>query len=192
MLPNPLNDAERLLRFNAELLTQALALVAAHQAGHQTANAPRYAGTVGAHLRHVIEHHEALVFAARSGTVDYDGRARDRELENQPALAHARLWALQARLAAWPGAALDTPLRVLGLAGVRGEFAFAVGSTLGRELAFVASHAVHHFALLHAHCAQHGIPLPAGFGLAPATQAHARATTLSNKENVCPALQAAA
>lgn len=192
MLPNPLNDAERLLRFNAELLTQALALVAVHQA----ANAPAYAGPVGAHLRHVIEHHEALVFPAHSGIVDYDGRARDRELERQPALAHARLWALQARLSAWPNAALDTPLRVLGLGGVNGEFAFSVGSTLGRELAFVASHAVHHFALLHAHCAQQGLFTPAGFGLAPATQAHARASQLSinasNKELPCLTLQAAA
>ena len=192
MQPTPFDDAERLLRFNRDLLAQALALVAAHQ----SANAPSYAGPVGAHLRHVIEHHEALIFPAKTGIVDYDGRARDGELESQPSLAHARLWALQARLGAWPGAALDTPVRVLGLGGTQGEFAFAVASTLGRELAFVASHAVHHFALLQAHCAQHGLATPAGFGQAPATQAHARAVygsvNLSNKEIPCPALQAAA
>ena len=55
-----------------------------------------------------------------------------------------------------------------------GEFNFEVESSLGRELVFVASHAVHHYALLAAHLRQLGLPVPEGFGLAPATVAHAR------------------
>jgi hypothetical protein len=166
------SDARRLLRFNREVLAQALILVAAHDGPGR----PALAGPVGAHLRHIVEHYEALLGAAADGAlVDYDRRPRDREIERCAALARQRLTALQRRLAA--EVALDTPLQVRGRGGLAGEFEFTVGSTLGRELVFVASHAVHHYALLQTHCAAHGIGLPADFGKAPATVAHERASS---------------
>ena len=164
-------DMRHLLSFNQQVVDQALALVALHSG----TDAPCFAGPVGSHLRHVIEHYDALLFPARSGTVDYDSRARSRELETQPAVATRRLQALALRLQDAPGAWLDEPVRVMGVAGTQGEFAFAAPSSLGRELAFVASHAVHHFALLTTHCQQLGLPTPACFGKAPATVAHERA-----------------
>ena len=173
-----------LLDFNVQLLDQALALVAAFEAP----GAPPYAKQVGPHLRHVIEHHEALLFGSRPGEVDYDSRARDRALEASPALARRRLLALQARLQACAHQA-DPPLQVRGLCGLHGETPFTVGSTLNRELAFVASHAVHHYALLQAHCRQHGLVTAEVFGVAPATVAHARAdriTPTSPQEPACP------
>jgi hypothetical protein len=45
---------------------------------------------------------------------------------------------------------------------------------------FVASHAVHHFALLHAYCLQQGIPIGENFGKAPATVANERRRALAN------------
>jgi hypothetical protein len=100
------------------------------------------------------------------------------------------LQALQQCLHLWHDAALTLPLQVRGLGGLAGEFGFEVPSTLGRELAFLASHAVHHFALLKAHCLQQGIPLGEDFGKAPATVAHARASNPSTpfvpmKESTC-------
>ena len=177
------SDARRLLRFNREVLAQALSLVAAHDGPGR----PALAGPVGAHLRHIVEHYEALLGAtADRALVDYDRRPRDRELERCPALARQRLTSLQQRLAA--ATTLDTPLRVRGRGGLAGEFEFSVGSTLGRELAFVASHAVHHYALLQTHCAEHGIELPADFGKAPATVAHERAAATAAIEPPKPRL----
>jgi hypothetical protein len=170
MLPSQDIDRERLLHFNVQVLDQALALVAAHR----EAGAPDYARPVGAHLRHVIEHYEALLQPAEAGVVDYDQRPRDGTLERDPALADARLRTLRRRLTAWAGPALDAPLRVRGVGGVAGDFAFCLVSSLARELVFVASHAIHHFALLHGHCLQRGIRLGAEFGRAPATVAHER------------------
>ena len=170
MSPDPAPDTQRLLQFSSDVLTQALALVASHE--HP--GAPDYAAPVGAHLRHVIEHYEALLFPAEPGNADYDRRPRDRELERQPTLARTRLIALQARLLQWTDAHLDSQLRVRGLGGLAGDFEFAVQSSGGRELVFVASHAVHHFALLQPHCRQHGIAISAQFGRAPATVAHER------------------
>jgi len=129
----------------------------------------------GAHLRHIIEHAEALVFPAQAGVVNYDSRLRDPALQASPVLAQQRLLALHERLDDWHAAMLDRPVQVLGLGGLSGDFSFSVVSSLGRELAFVASHTVHHFALLAAYFLQHGLSTPAHFGKAPATVAHERA-----------------
>jgi hypothetical protein len=193
-MPSPdLSAAAALLGFNHQLLDQALGLVAAHEAP----GAPAFAAPVGAHLRHVIEHYEALLIPRQPGTVDYDSRRRDREIEHSPRLARARLQALQQCLLLWHDASLAAPLQVCGQGGLAGEFGFEVPSTLGRELAFLASHTVHHFALLRPHCQQQGMALAADFGKAPATVAHERAACLShtltvNKEIACqPVLSAA-
>jgi hypothetical protein len=162
-----------LLGFNQHLIDQALALVAVYQARRPLG----YAGPVGAHLRHVIEHYEALVFPAAHGVVDYDRRARDRELERSPAMARERLLAVRAQLNAWAPRALRMSVQVHGQSGTDGAFNFAVASSIARELVFLASHTVHHFALLAPHCRQHGIPMPADFGQAPSTVAHTRATS---------------
>ena len=188
MPPHPDPDTQRLLQFSIDVLDQAVALVALHE----VPGAPDYASPVGAHLRHVIEHYEALLCAAEPGVVDYDQRPRDSDLERQPALARARLTALQTHLLAWADAQLAAPLQVRGLGGLSGDFGFAVNSTAGRELVFVASHAIHHYALLEAHCKQHGIPAGAQFGRAPATLAHERSAPpfsvqLASKETTCTA-----
>lgn len=183
------SEAEQLLNFNIQVLDQALALVAAHQAP----SAPSYANPVGAHLRHVIEHYWALLRPASAGVVDYDARARDRELEQSPVLARAQLLAIQRELARWSHATLDAPVRVRGQAGLAGDIGFSAQSSIGRELVFIASHAIHHFAVLHQHCKVHGLVLDADFGKAPATVAHERTArrdlvTRSTKDLPCDTL----
>jgi hypothetical protein len=170
-MPVDLSETRELRQFNREVIAQALALVRYHLNGDVAA----YGCPVGAHLRHVIEHYDALRAAGAGAAVDYDGRPRDRQLEHCPQTALQRLLALDDWLADSGAAALDAPLRVLGCAGLGGQQAFSVTSTLGRELVFVGGHAVHHFALLKHHCQRHGIPVDPDFGKAPATVAHERA-----------------
>lgn len=162
------DDAERLLRFNRDLLGQALRLVDAY-AGRATAP---FAEVAGPHLRHVIEHYEALLLRPQRGVVDYDNRPRDRELERCTLRARARLQRLRARLAGLSSLGLDEPIGVVTRCGVEGEFELCTRSSVGRELMFVASHAVHHFALLKVACTPHGITFGAQFGKAPATLRH--------------------
>lgn len=157
-----------LLDFNASLLEQARALVAAHASPGR----PPYQGLVGSHLRHVIEHYESLLFPARVGSVDYDARPRDADLEAHPHVAFSRLQAVQLALTNTRMESLATVLTVQVQGGMDGESQYRVVSSLGRELAFVASHTIHHFALLADHCRQQSIPVPEGFGKAPATRAH--------------------
>lgn len=168
LMDTPERDAAILLQFNRQLLEQALELVAAHDAP----GAPAYGTYAGAHVRHVIEHYEALLFAPQASLVDYDARSRDRAVEHSTALACSRLLRLAQRLFDWPAVALAAPIRVRTRGGVFGEVALCNLSTVGRELMFLASHAVHHFALLQVYCLQHGISTAPNFGKAPATVAH--------------------
>lgn len=165
-MPAPDSPTSRLLRFNRDVLAQALALAAAHE----TPGAPPYPRPVGAHLRHVIEHYEALLLPTEPGLVDYDARPRDTALEQDPRVAQQRLLGLVRTLQV--AHALDAPLQVRGRGGVLGDFGFEVTSTLGRELVFLAGHAVHHYAVLMPHCHEHGITVSQHFGKAPATVAH--------------------
>lgn len=182
MLAFHTEDTRRLLQFNLQVLAQAAALIESRRADP----AETYRRPIGAHLRHVIEHYEALlqpaVPNALTRVVDYDSRVRDRAVETQPMVALARVHALQQRLAMWTGPELHTPVIVRGMGGVAGDFTFSVSSSVARELVFAASHAVHHYALLRQHCEEIGQPLPAEFGRAPSTVAHDRQAHHSHEQ----------
>jgi hypothetical protein len=169
------------LHFARQVLAQALGLAAAHGRG----DTPAYTRPVGAHLRHVIEHFEALLLGVGDGVVDYDRRPRDALLERSPALAQQRITALLRALDR-EDLLSDLPLTVSGMAGIVGDLAFKSTSTLSRELIFVASHAIHHFALLQPHCMQQGIAVAAEFGRAPATLAHERAAPPNHRQDPSP------
>jgi hypothetical protein len=51
-------------------------------------------------------------------------------------------------------------------------------STVGREIMYSVAHAVHHYALIGVMGAIMGIPMPAGFGVAPSTLKHQAETAL--------------
>lgn len=161
-------DAERLLNFNRQVIDQALALVAAFE----LPDAPEYEQYTGPHLRHVIEHYEALLLRDADSAVNYDCRPRDRELECNSQLARARLLALKQRLTGWFADALEQSLNVRGQVGPAGEFDVVTRSTISRELLFLASHATHHYALLQVYCEQHGVSTDPNLGRAPSTVAN--------------------
>ncbi|MBY0468157.1 MAG: hypothetical protein K2Q07_04170 [Burkholderiaceae bacterium] len=188
------SDAERLLHFNRLLIDQALSLVDAHE----VPGAPAYGHYTGPHLRHVIEHYEALLLRGTDSDLDYDRRPRDGALDQSARIARVRLCGLKQHLADAEDTTLDRPVHVRGQGGVTGEFDFVTRSSVGRELVFLASHAIHHFALLRIYCQQHGIPTDPDFGRAPSTVAHAKAATASaspiepRKESACLTSQSAA
>lgn len=166
MNARPAFDA--LVRFNIEVLAQARAVAQAY-AGRTHA----YAEQIGPHLRHIVEHYESLLESG-SGLVDYDHRAHDRGLETSPEQTVARLATLEARLEALPSHAAAESLTVGFVTGLAGEDFVLSPSTLARELNFVASHAIHHFAIIRPRLAAAGIAVPEFFGKAPETVRHER------------------
>ena len=133
-----------------------------------------YAQAVGPHVRHIVEHYQALLDAIANSTwcVDYDARSRDQRMQSEPAMTQAALRALTHKIAALAedqSLTLDTPLCTRLKAGASGELELQVMTSLGRELLFLASHTVHHYALIGHYCRASGVDMGHDFGKAPAT-----------------------
>lgn len=127
--------------------------------------------TIGGHYRHVLEHYQGLMAALGTGDIDYENRARDSLIETDPeyALGVAQKvgdW-LQDTSANGQG---DRTLR-LASETVEGEM---LVTSLGRELEFLISHTVHHYALMAVIAGQVDVALPSDFGMAPSTLKHQR------------------
>lgn len=105
---------------------------------------PEYEGnSIGQHFRHILEFFQCLDKGAPDGLVDYAGRPRNLQFESDPRLAAAAFDAFADRLLELQP---DAPV------SVRAEFGSAerpdYASTVGRELAFVYDHAIHHLAII--------------------------------------------
>jgi uncharacterized damage-inducible protein DinB len=166
--------ATALWHYNAALLAQAAAMVM--RLGKEAVADFDYGRAVGPHLRHIVEHYQALVNALKAGDqcVCYDARNRDLRIQTDPVATLSALKQLNesfALLAQDQSLGLQTPLLTKLLAGARGEMELTVQTTLGRELLFLSSHTVHHFAPLGQYCRNAGVELGHDFGKAPATVA---------------------
>ena len=125
-------------------------------------------GTVGEHVRHCLDHVSALLAADPSTTLSYDRRRRGTATEQECAEAQQQILRLKAALGRWGTRSLDEPVRVSSLIDPSGA-SIAGWSTMGRELAFVLNHTVHHMATMAAVLALHDVHVPPGFGYAPST-----------------------
>ena len=134
----------------------------------------RFRGGVGSQFRHCIDFYECLLFGLENeDLVDYAARSREHRLETERAAAADRLEQIAERLAAIDVSLLNRPLKVRSEQPVDGVPEWC-GSTLHRELQFLVSHTVHHYALIVALLARLGYELEpehADFGIAPSTLA---------------------
>jgi len=119
--------------------------------------------SVGKHVRHVLDHYQQLQLAADSKQLDYRLRMRDQGAQSDPLKAQHWIERLQSWLHTIQADELDKQL----------NYQFAEGNTytsLQRELDFVASHAVHHLALIHALMEPLGYDWPMEAGVHSSTQ----------------------
>lgn len=124
---------------------------------------------VGKHIRHVLEFYELLLESER-GIVDYDARKRDPRVETEPELAADRASRVIDALERMHETDTAGTVRVRLETHGGDQSSAEVVSTLDRELAYLASHTVHHCAIIATILRIQGITPPTGFGVAPATQ----------------------
>ena len=129
---------------------------------------------VGAQYRHVVEHGQCLLAGVTNGRVDYDSRARDQNVEQSRLKAIEATTELIRRLAELGGWPENHPLSVQMRCNPDSPEGCWAESTLGRELQFLVSHTIHHFALIKLLLANQPIRLEGGFGTAPSTLSHHR------------------
>ncbi len=128
-------------------------------------------GTVGDQVRHVLETFDCLIRGVRARRIDYDRRPRAQQLARHSAEARVRLSrileSVRSELVFLPS--LELQVRLEAPAAGRDEAWLA--SNLSRELAFLGSHAVHHFAIVALILRLQGVEVPRYFGVSLSTQA---------------------
>ncbi|EDY83352.1 hypothetical protein VDG1235_2978 [Verrucomicrobiia bacterium DG1235] len=157
-----------LLRANCELLRQGIQLLSRHDQRTFTASDPAsYGSGIGAHLRHVLDHYRSFLDGMEKGMIDYDDRDRDTAEEKDRDVALASLSEIAGRL---ESTELDVgaSVRVKVCASTVGEDLKSI-SSFGRELQFLVSHTVHHYALIAIASRMQGIHPDESFGVAPST-----------------------
>jgi len=134
---------------------------------YQEAYPQLYGGTIGKHVRHILEFYRQLLAASTEEAINYDARNREIQLETMPQQALDVIDQLS-RFLASPLA--DRPLLVD--AAVFAE-ATPVYSSLHRELFYAYEHMVHHMALIKVGCfGMEGLWFSENFGMAYATSQH--------------------
>lgn len=128
---------------------------------------PHVSGSIGEHVRHCLEHIGALAANDESRPLSYDARHRGTAAETDPAEALRQIIRIKAVLERWTTRTADDPIAVTSL--VTPGHAVTGWSTVGREVAFVASHTVHHQAVIALLLSVQGFEAPERLGYAPST-----------------------
>jgi len=128
----------------------------------------RSSGGVGGHVRHCLDHVTALVAAAHTGECAYDRRARGTGIETNRHAAMRAVAELIAVVSQLDPALLERDIAVETQLDHAGTM-MTTRSSLGRELAFVMSHTVHHNAIVGQMLQARGVSMGPRFGLAPST-----------------------
>jgi uncharacterized damage-inducible protein DinB len=140
---------------------------------------PAYASgaSMGSQFRHILDHYQAFLNGLESGRIDYDHRERARSIETEIEAARARAERICSELERMADDRLDDPSMVNACtAGPPDRTPVWTPSTVRRELAFLLSHTVHHYALINLLARAAGVELPGSFGVAPSTLAYRQLT----------------
>ena len=122
--------------------------------------------SAGSHMRHCLEFFECFLSGLGNRAVDYASRKRDRAIAQDRLLGMLRIAEMIDRLQMLERLDADDRIVVRGEDDEQGCW---TPSTLGRELAFLRSHTVHHYALMAIILRSQSLEVPAAFGVAPST-----------------------
>ena len=165
--PFPSTAMAALLDDNDRCLATLACLLGRIDDGDYARPLPPCEAGIGRHVRHVLDHYDALVDGVHTGEIDYDRRARDPVTETDRSTALSRISALRETLRTMVGQDGNTAVSVCMDCGTGGRR--PAPSTLARELQFLVSHTVHHDALIAAAARALGVATEPGFGIAPST-----------------------
>jgi hypothetical protein len=172
-----MSEHESLLSDVIEALEQGATLIAAIP-DEVYAGAPVVlpcASTVGAHYRHVLEHVQLLLDGLGDVMVDYDLRRRDPRVEVDRDVAMSLTRRLCGGLRGLPLEQMEAPILIAHATCPTGD-PHKVPSTTARELMFILSHTIHHWALVRMLVELHQHEAPATFGYMPSTLRHMQAS----------------
>jgi uncharacterized damage-inducible protein DinB len=178
-------DTARLAEGNLAFLRQALELVRRMSDDDYRGTTPELPrGGVGAQFRHIFDHYDCFLRGLDGGRIDYDVRERDPRLECERGCALDKLGALSRDLASLPHAELRRSVQVALDCGEGDERIWST-STVARELQFLVSHTVHHFAVIAVMLRRRGFEPGDDFGVAPSTLKYEQGLAVQPGGAVC-------
>lgn len=125
-------------------------------------------GTIGQHVRHILEFYQCVKAGVPDGLISYDKRKRDLLLESNVAFAEEII----AELIIWLSRITCECLLYLeaNLSNQEGD-SLLLPSSLNRELGYCLEHGIHHQALIKVGLAEMHLThlIDSDFGVAPAT-----------------------
>lgn len=137
--------------------------------------------SIGAHMRHCVEHFNQLFGGLHAGVIDYDARIRNCDLEKCRTFFLTTLRHVVQQLTALDESTMNNPVLVRMMFTPNSEPA-EIASTLARELAFVSAHATHHIAIIKMLAHSLGTSLPDEYGVGVATMAYwMRSSTVTSR-----------
>jgi len=135
---------------------------------------PNFISSAGAHVRHILDHYQAIMDGEKQCLIDYDLRVRGSDIETNPETAKQKILQISEWLLQLSEAELDKEVTLSTEISVSNKQIAKVKTTIGRELVFAASHSVHHYAMIAQISLAQNKPLPELFGIAPATATYLR------------------
>lgn len=172
-MKNDSSTGVELIQAVIETLDQGEALLAQMSDETYTRKLPvAFNAAVGGHYRHCLDHFRSLLDAAATGDLNYDHRERGTLIEQDRGAALAATRELRQGYARLEPVLLARPLVVTCKTSYAASGSQVSPSTVGREIMYAVAHAVHHYALIGIMAGLMGVPLPAGFGVAPSTIKH--------------------
>jgi hypothetical protein len=125
-------------------------------------------GTIGKHIRHILDHFRCAITTDCSEPIDYDHRRRGGDVENDRDAAKGEIATLRSLLGGLEFKDLSATVTTRVMLCGDGQTA-DLESTRAREIFFAMHHAIHHNAILKAIGLELGFECPDGFGTAPST-----------------------
>lgn len=145
---------------------------------------PAFQSAIGTHFRHILEHYRCFLVQIDDHLFRYDKRARDQRLETDLNYAQETVYEVIESLKQFD-MSLFTDQYEIGELQVDGDLTEyligGVNTTLERELMFLQSHSMHHYAMIAAMTRALGLQPNADFGVAIPTRNYARCLDQENK-----------
>src|SRR5262249_44143984 len=130
------------------------------------------ASAIGGHIRPCLGFFNRFLRGVAAGGVDYDARGRNELVERDRETAITHIETLINQLQSAPNTHHPLAVQVKAEGGQsRLDWGY---SSISRELQFLMSHTVHHYALIVTMLRLQGYEPAADFGVAPSTLAHWR------------------
>lgn len=160
-----MNDVKKTFRVLESIINQQLACLENISQEQYTTPVPSmdYA-SIGGHTRHIAEFLVQLIKDYEHGTISYDDRERDKNIETDPKFASRKFKEINRNLA-------QLPQKKLYLKQIYGEETLLIETTLDREVVYNIEHTIHHQALIKVALNHFNLShiVCGNFGVAPST-----------------------